>query len=107
MPATLSFDGKGVDIDAISAAVNAEIGEQPAEQATPTPSPAPTQPAEVVASPAPAAQAEQATPLPAPIEELRTVKITVDGQEIEVTEADLKAGHMRHRDLTYSVGLAA
>lgn len=32
--------------------------------------------------------------------ELKTHKITVQGQEIEVTEADLLAGHMRHRDYT-------
>lgn len=33
-------------------------------------------------------------------EEIRTHKIVVDGQELEVTEADLKAGHMRQRDYT-------
>lgn len=37
---------------------------------------------------------------PAPVSELKTHKITVQGQEIEVTEADLLAGHMRHRDYT-------
>lgn len=33
-------------------------------------------------------------------QELRTFEIVVDGQKLTVTEDDLKAGHMRHRDYT-------
>ena len=64
-----------------------------------TPAPALAVLAETTPSEAakPAEVSAQSAP---PAEELKTVKLTVNGEEIEVTEADLKAGHMRHRDYT-------
>lgn len=94
----LNFDGpKGVDLNAIQAALDAEVGPAAAE-----PAPADNQHA-AEAAPAentPAAVAEPATEPPPPQEALKTHKITVNGQELEVTEADLKSGHMRHLDYT-------
>lgn len=40
-------------------------------------------------------ETQQASP-----DDLRTFEIVVDGQKLTVTEADLKAGHMRQRDYT-------
>lgn len=77
--------------------------------------PATAPPVEAVAVPAPVAAAPAAVPAEATADplatpvvpvadpaapELRTHKIVVDGQELEVTEADLKSGHMRLRDYT-------
>lgn len=101
---TFSFDTpshKGVDEAALRAAISVEAGE-PAEpapapaaakaSADPPPPPAAATPPETSATP-------PASPAP-PADELKTYKIVVEGQELEVTEADLKAGHMRQRDYT-------
>lgn len=119
MPATgqsanaieFSFDGPNrppAEAD-LQAAVEAVAGN--ALEGVKTPAAAPAEPA-TLTTPAPAESAtlpttaspesptaETAAPT-ASSEDLRTFKIVVDGQEMEVTEADLKAGHMRHRDYT-------
>ena len=85
------------DLNAIQAVINADPAVQAAAAAEAKPAP------EVAIS-----AADQTTPAPEKVEAkpapqadtLKTVTITVDGQELEVTEADLKAGHMRHRDYT-------
>lgn len=104
---TFSFDSpKSVDLNAIQSAITADPTVQ-AEAAAVAAKPADqeqaaseeitqvvaTEPADKSAQPSPTKETPQA-------EELQTFKITVDGQELEVTEADLKAGHMRHRDYT-------
>jgi len=99
-----NFDGPkhdAPDVNAIQAAIDTEMGvatasAPPAEPAKPAaPVSAPT-----IAAPAAPLAAEQ-TPAPASsLEQLKTHKITVDGQELEVTEEDLKSGHMRLRDYT-------
>ncbi len=93
-----TFDGQNsVDLNAIQSAIDpvAEIQTEavPAEVQD-TPAPEATVPAEITQEAAPTPPAQK------PTEELKTYKITVDGQELEVTEADLKSGHMRHRDYT-------
>jgi hypothetical protein len=100
---TFSFDGpkhQPVDLNAIQAAISEEAGEPaPEAKADPTPPPAAIKQAQADI-PEPQTQTEQAEPQPATEDTLRTFKIVVDGQELEVTEADLKAGHMRQRDYT-------
>lgn len=97
------------DEAALRAAVTAEgvdLGDVPMPGGAATPKPA--EPAAVAAAvpaaaaPEPDAKVEPAAPvaLDTKADDLRTYKITVDGQELEVTEADLKAGHMRQRDYT-------
>lgn len=94
-----------VDINAIQAALEAEgaIPQEAAQEAKPNAEEVP------VAGNTPADAESQQAAAPSPTakpegepqkDELRTYKITVDGQELEVTEADLKSGHMRHRDYT-------
>ena len=101
-----SFDrpNHSTDLNAVQEVINADPAVQ-AEGATAANPPAePATPAEI--TPPPAAQTVEleaqpaATAAKSQTEELKTYKITVDGQELEVTEADLKSGHMRHRDYT-------
>lgn len=93
-----SFDrpSHNLNLDAIQTAIAAEAPPDPTPVVTPETHEAPTPPVE--------AKVEVPTEPPveakAPEAELKTHKITVDGQELEVTEADLKAGHMRQRDYT-------
>lgn len=94
-----SFDSPKtkVDVDALTAAIGAgdtQTQEQAAVEAKPEAEAA-------LAATTPEQDATKPSTSPQPQgDELRTHKITVDGQELEVTEADLKAGHMRLRDYT-------
>lgn len=91
------------DLNAIQAVINADPAVQAAaadeaklaSSTTQVPGDQTPPAAEKVeaAQPSPAKETSQAG-------DIKTVTITVDGQELEVTEADLKAGHMRHRDYT-------
>lgn len=98
---SFTFDGKNaVDLNAIQAAIDpvAEIQTEATSEVTPTTEvevPGQITQPEAKQTEVPSAQKSESQP-----EELKTYKITVDGQEMEVTEADLKAGHMRHRDYT-------
>lgn len=97
---TFSFDSPrtNVDLNSLQTAIDAS-----ASEADPVGTPA-------AAAPTPAAQATAPTPTPAQEpatttqtaspEDLKTYEIVVDGQTLTVTEADLKAGHMRQRDYT-------
>jgi hypothetical protein len=100
---TFTFDKPTgpLDVAALTAAIETEAGgklsDDTAQAAAVVAEPA------KAADPAPAAAAadpEPAKPATPASDDLKTFKITVDGQELEVTEADLKAGHMRHRDYT-------
>lgn len=105
---TFSFDGpKNVDLNALQAAINTEAGvtEEPAQAATAAEAKAePVEAAAEQITQEEVAESKEADTQVAakaePQPEVRTHKITVDGQELEVTEADLKLGHMRHRDYT-------
>lgn len=60
-----------------------------------------TQEAKVETTPAEVKPAADITTSAQPAtEDLKTYTIKVNGEEMTVTEADLKAGHMRHRDYT-------
>lgn len=103
---TFSFDSprNAPDLEALQAAIDSgEAGDStPAPEAKVDETPA--QAEEITTSPQATQTEEVQTPAPAKAEpqqvQLKTHKITVDGQELEVTEDDLKSGHMRHRDYT-------
>ena len=90
----------------LRAAVEAEApGTIPSDEPAPTKQPVvDTKPAEPDPTKQPAiaiASPTDPTKVPATTDDaLKIHKIVVDGQELEVTEADLKAGHMRLRDYT-------
>lgn len=97
---TFSFDSpKSVDLNAIQNAINADPAVQQAAAQEATPAAEAVETAETT-PPADAQTTEGTAQTAPPAEELKVHKITVDGQELEVTEADLKSGHMRHRDYT-------
>lgn len=97
---TFTFDKPSgpPDMTAITAAVEAEAGGKLVDP----PSPAAVEIAAATIPPAAADPADPPAPVapPATADDLKTYKITVDGVDLEVTEADLKSGHMRHRDYT-------
>lgn len=102
-----SFDKRTVPSeDALRAAVTAAGAEsEPSAESAPaeTAKPAPTATSDPLTKPAASASSEESSApsaSPSATDELKTYTITVDGQEMTVTEADLKAGHMRHRDYT-------
>lgn len=96
-----SFDSPRVSpteemLQAAVAGVGAVADDTPAvEPAVSQAKPAVDATAEVVEEPAVAAVAETEAAQP-----IKTHKIKVDGQELEVTEADLLSGHMRLKDYT-------
>ena len=101
-----SFDrpSHSTDLNAIQGVIDADPAVQAEAAAVATPQAEPavqqdTTPAVVPEKVEVSAQPAATTVTPQ-AEELKTFKITVDGQELEVTEADLKSGHMRHRDYT-------
>lgn len=65
-----------------------------------TAAPAASTPADDAKVETPEAQAATALAAPTPEADLKTYEITVDGQKLTVTEADLKSGHMRLQDYT-------
>lgn len=95
-----SFDrpNHSTDLNAVQEVINADPAVQAA--AADEAKPAPDTTVATADQTPPAAEVKEPSQKAESQVDLKTVKITVDGQELEVTEADLKAGHMRQRDYT-------
>lgn len=105
-----SFDGKNsipdhVTLEALAVEAGAQSDPDAPTAAAPAATARPKAAAPAVIAAEAAVDADDAPVAKAAVatssdDDVRTHKITVNGQELEVTEADLKAGHMRQLDYT-------